>query len=161
MQNEPKIFQPNKWKFLLLAVVCAAFVAIGWVMLEEEPIMGGLCVSFFGLCLLVALIQLLPNASYLKLDEEGFEVKTLFRTHFTRWSEVKDFRAGQINGNKMIFYNFTAKHKKHQTAKKVAKFLSTKEGALPSNYTIQTKDLLELMKEYKRNAADGSYQQIL
>jgi hypothetical protein len=96
--------------------------------------------------------SIFPNSTYLKLTDEGFEVKGLFRSSFTKWTDVKDFREGQIKGNKMIFFDYTDNHKMWNNAKKVAKFLSGNEGAVQSSYNIKTDRLLNLMKEYKRKS---------
>ena len=120
-------------------------------MLEDKPLMGILGIALFGLGGIAALTQLLPNAYYLKLDEEGFEVKHLFRTSFTSWSEIKNLRAGSVKGTKMILFDYTAKHKKGKAGKKLAKFLGGNEGGLVSDYSIKTKELLKIMKDYKRS----------
>ena len=149
MKSEPKIFRPNKFKSSILFLGCSAFVAIGIFILDKDPLIGWSSIIFFGLGAIVSLIQFYPNASYLKLTDEGFEVKSLFRSSFTKWTDVRDFRAGQIRGTQMIFFDYTDKHKKWNKGKKVAKFLSGKEGAVQSSYNIKTKELLDLMKAYK------------
>ncbi len=149
MKNEPQIFRPNQLKNSLLFLGCSAFVAIGIFILDSDPKIGWGSIIFFGLGVIVSLIQFYPNSTYLKLTDEGFEVKGLFRSSFTKWIDVKDFREGQINGNKMILFDYTNKHKKWDNGKKVAKFLSGKEGAVQSSYSIKTEELLSLMKEYK------------
>lgn len=128
MKNQHKIFRPKQWSNLILLLVCSAFVALGIMALKDKPFFGWLVITFFGLGVIVSLIQFYPNASYIKLNEEGFEVKSLFRAHFTKWPEVKDFRQGYISGNKMIFYNYTDEHKKWNAGKKYLNFcLETKE----------------------------------
>ena len=149
MKKEPQIFKPNKLKNLILFLGCSIFVAIGIFLLDKDPKIGWGGIVFFGLGVIVSLIQFYPNSTYLKLTDEGFEVKGLFRSSFTKWTDIKDFRQGQIKGNKMIFFDYTDKHKKWKSGKKVAKFLSGKEGALQSHYNIKTEELLNLMKEYK------------
>lgn len=149
MRSEPKIFRPNKLKNSILFLGCSAFVAIGIFILDKEPKIGWSGIIFFGLGVIVSLIQFYPNSTYLKLTDEGFEVKGLFRSSFTEWTDVKGFRKGDINGNKMIFFDYTDKHKKWNSGKKVARFLSGKEGAVQSSYNIKTQELLDLMKEYK------------
>lgn len=119
-------------------------------MLKEKVLMGWLLISLFGLCLIVTLLQFHPNASYLKLTKEGFEVKSLFRTSFTKWTDIKNFRKGHINGNKMIFFDYTDEHSKWKRGKKIAKFLSGKEGAIQSIYNISTEELMKLMIKYKQ-----------
>lgn len=147
--SAPKIFRPSKLKNSILFLGCSAFVAIGVIILDKDPKIGWGCILFFGLGVIVSLIQFYPNSTYLKLTDEGFEVKGLFRSSFTKWTDVKDFREVQIKGNKMIFFDYTDKHKKRNNGKKVAKFLSGKEGAVQSSYSIKTGQLLDLMKEYK------------
>ena len=151
MRNEPQIFRPNQLKNSILFLGCSAFVAIGIIIRDSDPKIGWASIIFFGLGVLVSIIQFFPNSTYLKLTNEGFEVKGLFKSSFTRWSDVKDFRKGQIKGNKMIFFDYTDQHKKWNSGKKVAKFLSGNEGAVQSYYNIKTDELLNLMKEYKLN----------
>ena len=152
MKNNTQAFKPNRLKNVLLFLVCSVFVAIAILMLPEKPLIGWLSILLFGIGVLVSIIQFLPNAAYLKLNDDGFEVKSLFRSHFTQWSNVQSFSLGHINGNKMIFFNFTEEHKKWRNGKKLSKFLSGKEGAIPSSYTISSDELLQLMKEYKRKS---------
>ena len=149
MKNKTAIFKPNKLKNLMLLLVCGAFVTIGIFMLQDKPLMAWFGISFFGLGVIVSLIQFYPNSSYLKLNEEGFEVKSMFRTNFTKWSHVKDFRKGHINGNKMIFFDYTEQHKKWNKGKKISNFLSGKEGAVQSIYKISTEELIKLMITYQ------------
>ena len=149
MKNEAQIFRQNKWTNFLLLLISSVFVVIGIFMVDEEPLMAWLGIVFFGFGVVVSLIQFHPNASYLKLNNDGFEVRTMFRTNFTRWADVKDFRQGHINGSKMIFFDYTDEHKKWKSGKKIAKFLSGKEGAFQSTYNIKTEELLNLMNDYK------------
>ncbi len=149
MRNEILIFRPNQLKNSILFLGSSAFVAIGIFTLDSDPKIGWASIIFFGLGVLVSIIQFFPNSTYLKLTNEGFEVKGLFKSSFTKWSDVKDFRKGQIKGNKMIFFDYTDQHKKWNSGKKVAKFLSGNEGAVQSSYNIKTDELLNLMNEYK------------
>ncbi len=149
MENNSQIFKQNLLKNMLLFLGCSAFVVIGIFLIDKDPLIGWGSIIFFGLGVVVSLIQFHPNASYLKLNEEGFEVKGLFRSNFTKWSHVKDFRQGQIKSNKMIFFNYTEEHKKWKQGKKLAKLISGNEGAIQSSYNIKTHELLDLMKAYK------------
>lgn len=115
----------------------------------KDPSTGWGSICFFGLGVIVALVQFHPKSSYLKLNDHGFEVKGLFRSSFTKWSEVKNFRLGQIKGNKLIFFDYTKSHTKWKQGKKLAKFLSGNEGAIRSTYNISSEKLVKLMKEYK------------
>lgn len=152
MKDEPQIFRPNQLKNSILFLGCSVFVAIGIFIRDSDPKIGWANIIFFGVGVLVSIIQFFPNSTYLKLTNEGFEVKGLLKSNFTKWSDVKDFRKGQIKGNNMIFFDYTDQHKKWNSGKKAAKFLSGNEGAVQSFYNIKTDELLKLMKEYKLNS---------
>ncbi len=152
MNNQPQIFKPNKLKNSMLLLISSVFVAGGILIVKEEPLFGWGSILFFGFGVILSLIQFYPNSSYLRLSKEGFEVKTMFRVQFTKWSDVRDFRKGHINGNKMIFFDYTDEHKKWNNGKKLSKLLSGKEGAIQSIYKIKTSDLLDLMIKWKEKS---------
>lgn len=152
MRNEPQVFRPIQLKNLILFFGCSAFVAIGIFIRNSDGKIRWGSIVFFGIGVIVSLIQFLPNSKYLKLTDNGFEVKGLFRSSFTKWTDVKNFREGQIRDVKMIFFDYTDNHKKWNNGKKIAKFLSGNEGAVQSSYNIKTDKLLNLMKEYKRKS---------
>lgn len=159
MKTEPQLFKPNRLKNVMLFLACSAFVAMGILIRDSNPKIAWACIAFFGLGVIVSIIHFLPNSTYLKLTDEGFEVKGLFRSGFTKWTDVKDFRVGSVKGNKMIFFDYTENHKKWKSGKQVAKFLSGNEGAVQSSYNIKTDELLNLMKKYKLNSEkSGSIQ---
>jgi hypothetical protein len=151
MKNDPQIFKPNQLKNIILLLVSSTFVIIGIFNLDSDPNFSWVGIIFFGLGIIVSIIQFFPNSTYLKLTDEGFEVKSLFRSSFTKWTEIKDLREGQIKGNKMIFFNYTENHNKWNIGKEIAKSLTDTEGAIQSSYNIKTQQLLNLMKEYKNN----------
>jgi hypothetical protein len=49
----------------------------------------------------------------------------------------------------MVVFNYSDNHKKHTTGKKVARFLSKNQGALPNTYGMKAIKLAELMNEWK------------
>ncbi len=149
MKDEPQIFRPNKVKVFALFLLSSMFVALSVFIIDENPTMSWISIIFFGLGIVISLIQFYPNSTYLKLTYEGFEVKSLFRSSFTRWTDIKDLEERSFRGNKMIFFDYTEKHEKYKKGNKLAKFLSVKEGSIQSIYDIKTKDLLDLMKYYK------------
>lgn len=149
METQSKLFRPNKSKNILLLIICLTFVSVGFFVINDKPFLKWLIILFFGIGIVVSLLQFYPNSSYLKLTEEGFEVKSLFRSHFTKWSEIDNFRLGNMSGNDMIFFDYTDEHKKWKYGKKVSKFLTKKDGAIQSSYNISTIELFDLLLLYK------------
>jgi len=75
---EEKTLYPKKWKSMLFLLLTLAFTVAGvWIILDGEK-MGWFVSIFFGLGVLVFLINLFPQASYLKLNEEVYRA--------TKWS---------------------------------------------------------------------------
>jgi len=145
-----QIFRPKYFKTVLLIIVSLGFTIGGLLMTKDEGIMGWLVTSFFGLCFLVFLIQLIPDSTQLLLTEDGFTITSLFRSHFTKWTDVKSFEIGYLGRNKAIMFDYVDSHKEHKTGKSIAKQLSGSHGALPSTYGMKVTELLTLMNESKK-----------
>ena len=74
-----------------------AFVALGVWLRHEQPFIGWSCILFFSLGIPAATFMLLmPNAIYLRLDKEGFEMGSPFKKARIRWSDVAGFELGNI-----------------------------------------------------------------
>ena len=130
------------------------FVALGYSLLEKDPLMAWLGISFFGLGAIIFLIQILTNVSYLKLSEAGFEERSLIRTRYYKWSDVEGLRQASFRGIKSIYFEFSDEYKRCNYEKKASLFSSRKRGGITSSYTIKTEELLELMKDLKRKSND-------
>ena len=130
-------FKRNKVKDTLFFLLSSGFTAIGVSLIEENSFKAWLGIVFFGGTALLFLIQLITNICYLKLDKEGIEHKTVFKTTKFKWSEISKFEITSYRGNKSISFN-------HEQ-----QFGKLKRKSISSAYTINTKDLLALMKNYK------------
>ena len=139
-------------------IVSLAFTIGGLLMTKDEGLMGWLIASFFGLCLIVFLIQLIPGSTQLLLTKDGFTMTSLFRSHFTKWADVKSFELGYLGRNKAVMFDYVDSHKKHSIGKSIAKELSGNHGALPDTYGMEVTELLILMNESKKkyDAQQGS-----
>ena len=94
MNEEKRILRPKPLKSIGLLFVSILFVACGFIFIKEDPFMAWITIIFFGLGVIVFVIQLIPNSSYLKLTKDGFEVKNLFKSDSTKWSDVNSFKVG-------------------------------------------------------------------
>ena len=68
------VLRPGRLKMFLLLLLSAGFVFAGVVMLSHEKgsvLIGWLTILFFGLGVIVFVVQLLPGSAYLRLDGEG------------------------------------------------------------------------------------------
>ncbi|MCS3868196.1 hypothetical protein J3D55_001112 [Chryseobacterium ginsenosidimutans] len=146
MQNLPLILKPGKIKSVLFILISTTFIVLGITLLDKNMFIAVLNIVFFGICLLIFLINFVPNASYLKIDERGIEMKNLFRTTFIPWQAVSSFKTKYIFINKMVTFDIDEKLLENTKMK-------SKTGAFPDTYGMSAKNLAELLNEYKAKFA--------
>lgn len=112
--NESHVFRASKKKAFLLLIGSIVFVGLGVFIAPEKPLLGWLCAGFFGLGIPVSFFMMLPNAMFLRLDSDGFEMGSMFGSHRTLWRKVDGFRICSLHGTKMIeiLYNTNYKRQK-------------------------------------------------
>lgn len=118
-------------------------------MLIDGEKMGWLVAVFYGLAALVLIVNMIPQASYLKLDREGFEFCSLFRKQRYNWNDVNQFWVDKISSNKMVMFDYSKKHQRAKTAREVSSMITDAEAALHDNFGMKAEDLAELMNRYK------------
>jgi Bacterial PH domain len=134
-------------RLLLLSICCVALGAWG---ASESPVLGWLMVALFGLGILVSLLLMfLPSFAHLRLDEEGFEVGSIFRSRKYRWSDVVDFRIESIPGANMIAIIFHPEYKQ-QPGRTVASTLSGIDAAIPDQYNATLEQILEALTDWRQ-----------
>lgn len=149
MKEEAKILRPKKLKTIVLLMICILFVILGIFIIEKNSFKAWFVIIFFSLGVIIFVIQLIPNSSYLKLTKNQFEIRSLFKSSYTKWSDVEIFKTGYIRQSEMVMFDFSKDHKKHNIGKTIAKFLTSNEGALPNTYGMKATDLAELMNKWK------------
>jgi hypothetical protein len=105
----PLVLYPSRKKLILMLLGSTVFVAGGIWMVTSGAGMGWLVTVFFGLCMIVFVVMLLPGAGSLALDRDGFEITSLYRRHRSRWQDVAGFEVTSLPvvtpGRKMVVYN--------------------------------------------------------
>lgn len=143
-------FVASRGKALLLLLGSTCFVALGVWMSSQRPFLGWLTVAFFGLGIPVSLLMMLTKSTYLRLDEEGFEMGSFIRRHKYKWTDVADFRIGSISGAKMITIIFHLEYKQQKLGRAVAATLSGIEAAIPNQYNATLEQILEALTTWRR-----------
>jgi hypothetical protein len=129
------------------------FVVGGIWLIPGEPLIGWLCVVFFGLGVVVFSINLHPKSSFLTLAHEGFTYASLFRQHFVPWSNVQGFMSVRVGPNKMVGWNYTPAFLAHGTVRRVNRATSGAEAALPDTYGMTIDSLCALLNEIRASHA--------
>ncbi|MBU2566215.1 hypothetical protein KKG46_01500 [Patescibacteria group bacterium] len=151
-ENQTLTLYPNKTKLFVLLLISIIFVIVGIFMIRSGNANGWYTTIFFGIGALVFIVNAFPQAAYLKLSKEGFEVCSLFRKSFTSWRDVKDFQAGKVSVNTMVVFDFTEEHLEYQGMKKVAETLTGHQGSLPDTYGKPANELAQIMTDWKQKS---------
>jgi hypothetical protein len=148
-----KVLRPSRAKLAAFLALSLALTAGGAWMVARGAEYGGWCLAFFALCSVVFGVQLLPSASWLKLTDEGLQIRSLFRTaKLVRWQDVAGFFPGRMHGNAYVFFNYSLEYPKQSTARKIAGALVGAEGMLPDTYGMKAEALAALLEEWRMSA---------
>ena len=145
----PILLRPSRTKWLAVAFGSLAFVLIGIWMVRCGEMLGWVGIAFFGLCLSVSLICMLPNASYLRLTHDGFTMCSLFRAHTIGWDDVTGFGVGRVFANKMVMFNFVESYRRFPKLRAFNSEVVGFEAAIPDSYGLRHEDLADLLNRHK------------
>jgi hypothetical protein len=139
--------------FVLAAVGCVVFAALEYGKTPDRDWNTWLSVVIWASIAVVLLSQLTPNAAYLKLDAELFEVKAFFRRWSCSWLQVEAIRVEQPFGVVRIVV-LDLVHDAEVEVKPPARsrWLRAHQGRLPSTYGLPPQELVSLMLAYKHGA---------
>jgi hypothetical protein len=152
----PMTFYPKRGSALLLFLGSGAFVAAGiWIGMSGESV-GYWGAVFFGLGVVVGVVQMIPGSSYLKLTRDGFEFSAMFRRHFVLWSDVSEFgvmtiRQGGLAVNRMVGFNYSVPAK-GVSGRALSRAVAGFEGGLPDCYGHRAEVLAEMMTRLRAEA---------
>jgi hypothetical protein len=157
----PVTLYPSKTKWLSTFLGCLGFSIIGIWLIEigNRTWMDWSALIFFSLGVILIPIALLPGASVLTLDADGFQFINLFRRCRYSWVDTTGFVSWAVTGRtKMVLFNMPIPDSR--VAKgfdKVARALSGHDGGLPDTYGLSAENLAQLMTRWRERAiASGS-----
>jgi hypothetical protein len=158
--DSPVVLAASKRKAALLFLASGVFVAIGVFMVIDGERFAWFPLVFFGLCLIVSVVLLLPASTSLTIDRNGIHMKHMFRLTHMRWSDVDSFYIGFIrtglSSTKMIGVNYSDSYQGQKAGRRVASALSGMEGAIPNQYEVSAEELCELLNSAKRRYSNGA-----
>ncbi|WBV55856.1 hypothetical protein PFY10_16720 [Chryseobacterium daecheongense] len=148
MEKLPVTFYPSKLKQSILLIISLLFVIMGFYIVTTNLWIGLANIIFFGLCVIVNVIMLIPNSSYLRVDRKGFEMRSLFRSTFIPWHVINGFSTKRIFINNMVMIDFDSEYID------ISK-LKSRTGAFPDTYGMSAGKLAEIMNDYKINSVNS------
>jgi hypothetical protein len=148
--GQTRILRASPQKWAGIGLICLVFTTTGFFMARSDELFWGwVNMIFFGVGLIVCILAVLPNASYLQLDSKGFTICNLYRKHTFHWREVRNFTVDYVSASKMVLFDFEPGYKKSAALRSINVGLSGAEAGLPDNYGMKYEELADLMNQYK------------
>ena len=145
----PITLRPSLVKWTAIFVLCTGFVLGGIWMVREGHSAGYFVASVFSIGWLVAVIQFIPGAGYLRLTADGFTYCSFFREHTVRWAQVLEFGIVRVN-IWMVAWNFAPDYPPPGRGRNLSVSICGYEAALPDTYGMKPGKLLELMESLRQ-----------
>ncbi len=141
-----EVLRPSPLKWLVMVALSAGFVWMGVVIMGTHPLVAWSGIVFFGLCGAVGVLNLLPGASRLLVDDDGFEIRSLFRRSRVRWADVARFGTMRIGLNTMVGFDFVDGYRGSDRLRGINRNLSGFQAALPDTYGLKAAALAGCMQ---------------
>jgi hypothetical protein len=139
---------------LFLIIICGA-LAFGPHASASMRFGGWSGLVFFGLCGILAVIQLIPGASFLRLEDSGFTVRSCWRDHFYPWSDIESFGVARGTGSRdWVGFNFVPGSQLAVAArlKELNRSQAGYEAMLPDTYGWATSTLADHLDLWRRKS---------
>jgi hypothetical protein len=151
----PTILRPSRKRLLRYLATSVVFVAIGvWMRGQGGNTWGvpnswdgGAVIAFFGFGVAIFAVMLLPGAAYLKIDEAGFTVCSLFRPRFTPWEAVEGFGVTEIVVRKFVGVVLMPAGRQAARMGRLNNRLVGFDDALPDTYGRSAEEMAALMND--------------
>lgn len=144
--------RPSRKKWTIVPLGCGAFVALGifLILFVHNWLTGLLATGFFGLCGLVAIVNLVRPISFTEITPAGLRFHSLASTYSYDWKDIDHFGVADINGSKMVGIRF--QEHRHLAKTRLAKLnagLCGFHGVLPDIYCMKPVELADMVNEIR------------
>jgi hypothetical protein len=145
-------FRASRVRALWLILASLGFVAVGIWAGRSGAWAGWVAVAFFGVCLLVAIVQVITaGRTFLKLDRRGFVmVQWGGRRQEVSWSDIESFSVANLIWTKVI-----ASYQNAGEVRSVVRLLTRAQGVggfdgiIPNQYTDSPETICAALNEWK------------
>jgi hypothetical protein len=148
----PATLRPARGRTVRLLAVALFFLILGLLPSSAGAALRILDVLCFGTCAVVFAIQLARGSTYLRINDNGFVVRTMFRTTaMVPWSAVTGFAAGYIPPapQRFVVYDVDPADPRLRVARQVARTFARHEAALPDTYGLSADELADLLNGWR------------
>ena len=136
---------PNKIKWVLVLLGCIIFITMGIFLIgdhDTETLFGLFLCVLGSLGILISVLTLWPNSSWLKLGPDGIRNRVMFRKFYYRWSDINRFEitivqhGTGLSKSKTEFVSFWMNHDEQMRS-------------LSDCYGKKAEELMEILESYR------------
>ena len=135
------------------------FVSLLWIVMtatSSRRTGGGIISFIFAIFVFMSAGSLLPGATWLKLDSQGFTVRYWFKDTIYRWIDVKEFklitqRYMFIPIRRSVGFTFSESYPRNPISRMFGA-IAAFDRNLPDNYGMKAQELLVLLESSRRQA---------
>jgi hypothetical protein len=140
-------FVPSKRRIWLGCIASSLLVVLGCVVVNNGDKFGWFLIIVFGLGVFAPGLLLLPGASWLELDEDGFTLCLSFRPDRYLWSHITEMAVWQG----IVSFKLDPEYRGNRRGQTTARAISGYDGSIPDIFRLHPQSLLELMMEFKQH----------
>lgn len=125
-------------------------------MAQEESWIGYLCAAFFALGIPVAIVQLLPGSTYLRISPDELSFVNMFRVTRIPWDVIDHFfvvalKQTGMTVHKLLGFNFVPSYDRSRIGRRVSSAIAQCEGALSDTYGKKAEELSDMLNACLEN----------
>jgi hypothetical protein len=128
----------------------ALFVAGGWLMRLEAPLVAWACMVFFGLGMVAGLLLLIPDFSYLKIQRDGLTMRHSWREYTFLWDEISDLTIVTGPRGPRVAFNFNRPGARRSA---ILREMYDRDMVLIDNYGLSAQEMCGLLQSRKAASA--------
>ena len=151
--NHTLTYRANKKKAYILFLVSLAFVIAGVLATPDHLLLGLICAGFFSLGIFASLFMMFTDIIFLRLTQEGLDIRYLFGYQQISWNEVDGFRISSFYGTKMIEILFNKNYAHEKVGRRISSAISGMEGAIADSYVASLDEIHASLNEWRSRYA--------
>lgn len=140
----------------LLALVFYGFCVANavWMIGLQSPILRIFGWATIPFCV-IGVASFVPGIGELRLDAEGFTVRTLLRRWRVRWHRVASIEHERIGGLRYVLFDYVPDDGKPGLRRRLSLLTSGCDGSFINYYAVPTERLVALMEDRRAAAIGG------
>lgn len=144
---------PNEYRAsirtpVMLLIISVLFTIAGIWMIIDGARSGWLVTIFFGLCTIVAVLQLVPIGSSLSVDGDTLTMVHLFRRTTFRRQDFEAFFPIFIGPNRTVGFDYAAGYTRYTRLRAINTAISGGEGAFPHSFGYDPDALADALNRW-------------